>query len=160
MHFLSGHSTVSISGSELSKWSCHPSSSSGQRPQSYPWLLFLTQHLMCQKMLLDLLLKHIQNPTTSHHLHHFHTSPNHHHLSPGFLQEPLAGFPALPPVQSTVQSPLRDYSWKKFSQIVLFLKTLQQLPLPSSHRVRARVLTMASRALQGLPCPSMHPHLS
>lgn len=103
MHFLSGHSTVSISGSELSKWSCHPSSSSGQKPQSHPWLLFLTQHLMCKKMPLNLLLKHIQNPTTSHHLHQFHASPNHHHLSPWIPARASSWIPCSSPCPVSTQ---------------------------------------------------------
>lgn len=83
---LSSHSTVSLSVSEFRKWSCRPSSSSDQNLRIILTPLF-ARHLTCQKRLLALLSKYVQNPTSSHHLHHFHAGPNHHHLSPGFLQE-------------------------------------------------------------------------
>jgi hypothetical protein len=52
-------------------------------------------------MLLALLSKYVQNLTTSHHST---TSPKYHHLSPGFLLEPLFGFSTL---FLTVLSPAR-----------------------------------------------------
>lgn len=74
------------------------------KPWSYPWLSFSPSHPVCQQMLLALLSTYIQiqplSPAPP--LPHWSKIPS---LCPGFLQEPLPGFSALPsPLLSSFHS--------------------------------------------------------
>lgn len=98
-------------------------------------------------MLWPLPSKYIQNPVTSHHL----PQPNHHHLLPGFVRS----FPPCIPVCILSPPPTCPSSFsvavaslisqKQESDHALpYCRTLQWLPV--LHRIKAKVLAVASRA--------------
>lgn len=95
------------------------------------------------------IFKDVQNPTASHHSHHFHTGRSHHQLSLRFLQEPPAGalpHPSLPRLYSVISLKPRSNS--------LYCFKLHGGPNARSHRVDTRVLAVR----QACPNYCHHPY--